>query len=983
MHSAAGMSGANCSEAQSPATLSADVASAAAIAEAVDAGHHGVSRSPSESTSASTPAFSSSMQQPILPPAPPERVFPWRCSPSGSPPIAGTRPSRWPSTSPRRACGRLCVTFAPSTRFDQCRQRANVAVRRPGGELHFPPPCFLLEPPLSSMCSSEGRLTVSALRAAALLQPNFLASSRPTPSPQRPPASAESQGVGDVVIDDFSDTSSSADSACSTNSSSLTLLDTYAPAVQLRPPPSLALDLPLPSVTLRAPSEHPHPSAFSLADGIGISAVAAVGAATGTTPPSLTHSRSVRFASFESELTRTTATTHGFAATTDVLSERRHVDGAATERASTAPVGCRDGILSTHPKDETCMTPGMLPPPLLLESHSLSSTPEATPSTGPVELPLSPPASSLQRMNPRMMLLAPDTPDKQLHEAPLHDALLSDNATLVVNAAVDGAAPQHLKSSSAAIPAHPRWGGEASHDAPQTTGGPACRAEAVISTVGIGSAPSLDIHDGAAIDAHPTTTTAPLHASFLTAATGSSGGVGDGCEGALGSSCISASLEKVGKDSMVVGAPSPPCSRHHSAEPCSPRDQECRVITSAAAADALWLLSPSPAPALPRPRLFQHSPERSTGWTKCRRACEAERFPSSSDELHRERGRETSEGSSQQPLLSDAARRASLQISWEKCVATSVALASRMNCVTANAGICAVVGDSIANPPPPAKELIHSGSSDIGAGAPFVAKPRMGAATAVSPLPLKSPAPPRSLLAAPYWSSFHLSDDQDSGRLSRCPQRQPPRQPRSPFDAITTAATSKPCLSSSPPVPQQLRSFDAPTPLTLQSRAASVLSPNLSFPSIPLLHALPMFRKCSHTLTTTISTKATARQYFSGSEAPSSSTPTPRSGIKFLSPLPPLTTSALYGASTLTPPEVAHKTAEQRQRAEFYNLRGCKSLPAPLHQDTLVICAPLQPRAPLLRGTTGSRTPGCTCLCSRSSSPVQPPPLARLSPSKS
>ncbi|KAG5502435.1 hypothetical protein JIQ42_05312 [Leishmania sp. Namibia] len=779
-------------------------------------------------------------------------------------------------------------------------------------------------------------------------------------------------------MDDFSDTSSSADSACSTNSSSLTLLDTYAPAVQLRPPPSLALDLPLPSVTLRAPSEHLHPSAFFLADGIGISAVAAVGAATGTTPPSLTHSRSVSFASFESELTRTTATTHGFAATADVLSERRHVDGAATERASAAPAGCCDGILSTHPKDEPCMTPGMVPPPLLLESYSLSSTPE-----GPVELPLSPPASSLQRMNPRMMLLAPDTPDKQLHEAPLHDALLSDNATLVVNAAVDGAAPQHLKSSSAAIPAHSRWGGEVSHEAPQTTGGPACRVVAVISTVGIGSVSSLDSHDGAAIDAHPTTTTAPLHASFLTAATGSSGGVVDGCEGALGSSCISASPEEVGKDSMVVGAPPPPCSPHHSAEPCSPRDQERCAITSAAAADALWLLSPRPAPAPPRPRLFQHSPECSTGWTKCRLACEAERFPSTSDELHRESGRETSEGSSQQPLLSDAARRASLQISWEKCVATSVALASRMNCVTANAGICAVVGDSIANPPPLAKQLIHSGSSDIGAGTPCVAKPRTGVATAVSPLPLKSPAPPRSLLVAPYWSSFHLSGDQDSGRLSRCPQRQPPRQPRALFDAITTAATSRPCLSSSPPVPQQLRSFDAPTPLTLQSRAASVMSPNLSFPSIPLLHALPMFRKCSHTLTTTISTKATARQCFSGSEAPSSSTPTPRSGFKFLSPLPPLTTSALYGASALTPPEVAHKTAEQWQRAEFYNLRGCESLPAPLHQDTLVIYAPLQPRAPLLRGTTGCRTLGCTSLCSRSSSPVQSPPLPRLSPSKS
>ncbi|KAG5480187.1 hypothetical protein CUR178_06240 [Leishmania enriettii] len=976
------MSGADCSEAQSPAPLSADAASAEAIAEAVDAGHHGVSRSPSESTSASTPAFSSSTQQPIPPPAPSERVFPWRCSPSGSPPIAGTRPSRWPSTSPRRACGRFSVTFAPSTRFDQCRQRANVAGRRPGGGSHFPPSCFLLEPPLSPMRSSEGRLTVSALRAAALLQPNFLASGRPTPSPQRPPASAESEGVGEVVIDDFSDTSSFADSACSTNSSSLTLLDTYAPALQLRPPPSLALDLPLPSVTLRAPSEYLHPSAFSLADGIGISAVAAVGAATGTTPPSLAHSRSVRFASFESELTRTTATTHGFGATAAVLNEWRHVDGAATERASAAPADCRDGILSTHPKVETRMTPEMVLPSLLLESHSLSSTPEVILSTRPVELPLSPPASSLQRMNPRMMLLAPDAPNKQLYEAPLHDALLSDNATLVVSAAVDGAAPQHLKSLSAAVSAHSRWGGEVSRDAPQATGGPACRAVAVISMVGIGSVSSLDSHDAAAIDAHPTTTTAPLHASFLTA-TGSSGGVGDGCEGALGSSCISASPAKVGKDSMVVGAPPLPCSPHHSAEPCSPRDQEGRAITSAAAADALWLLSPRPAPAPPRPCLFQNSGECSTGWTKCRLACEAERFPSTSDELHRERGRETSEGSSQQPLLSDAARRASLQIRWEKSVATSVALASRMNCVTANAGICAVVGDSIADPPPPAKQLIHSGSSDIGAGAPCVAKPRMGTTRAVSPQPLKSPAPPRSLLAAPYWSPFHLSDDQDSGRLSRCPQRQPPRQPRAPFDAITTAATSRPCLSSSPPVPQQLRSFHAPTPLTLQSRAALVLSPNFSFPSIPLLHALPMFRKCSHTLTTTISTKATARQYFSGSEAPSSSTRTPRSGLKFLSPLPPLTTSALYGASALTPLEVAHTTAEQRQRAEVYSLRGCKSLPSPLHQETLVIHAPLQPRAPLLRGTTGSRTLGCTSLCSRSSSPVQPPPLARLSPSKS
>ncbi|KAG5479421.1 hypothetical protein LSCM1_04682 [Leishmania martiniquensis] len=896
--------------------LAAEHVEVAAIADAADLGCPEVSRSPSESTQ----AFSLPTQQPMPLPVPSTPLFAsWR-TPSDAPPIASTRPPRWLRTSLLGACGRSAVTFAPSTRFDECRQSANLAVRRSGGGSYLPLPGPLLELPLSSRVSSAGRLTASALRAIAPPQPYLLPSSPPIPSLQRPTSSTQMDGVRDVAVDDFSDTSSSADSTCSTNSSSLTLLDSYTSAVRPRPPPSLALDCTLPRVTLRAASEHMRPfTALSLADRLDISAVAAGSAATDATASSPTDTGNATFTLLEPEVKRMTTTTHGFAVTAGFFSEWRHADSAATERVGGAVAGCRDRIRTTRPKDEPYMATVRVTS-LLLESLSLPSTPEVSPSTGLPRLPPSPPISP-KRVNPRAGLLVPDTPGKQLHEPLLDDAFLSGNAEMVVSAAAEGATPRQFNSSSIAILARSQGGGEGLHEATRTMASCSSTAGAMASTPGIRVAPYLYDRGGADIDAHEARTTASLHASFLTTAADRSSDVGGGCKDALGSTCISASPGKINKDSAAVGVPSPPCAPHHCPKPRSPSYQELCSITSAAAADAPW-------PPSPRPHLFQHSLESSTTLAKGRLASEADRFSSASDELPPERGEVTPERPSQQTFLSDAVRQESLLKRCENRVATSAAIVSCITHAMTNAGDCVVGGgDGTAVSPFLAKQRIHSDSSDIGAESPHIETPPKGPATAVAPLLPTSPAPSRSPLAVPCWPSFRLSGEEDSGRFPRRPQQQPATQLTTLFDAFTTATTSRPYLSPLSPVTPQLPCLGAPLPLAPQSPSASMLPAKLSFSSAPLLDASPMFCKSPHASTTTAA--AAARQCFSENKGPRSPSPTIRGGLELLSRLPPLKPGALPGASTLSPPEGADMTAEQLQPAEFCSLRGCKLLPAP------------------------------------------------------
>ncbi|CBZ08612.1 hypothetical protein LINJ_21_1040 [Leishmania infantum JPCM5] len=916
MYSAAGMRDGNCDEAQPLPPPVVEDASAAVISDAVHTSCHDFSCSPSEATENSTLAFSPPTQEPTPLPTPAARLFTSRPTPNASPLIAGTRPSRWPSTSPLRSCGSPIVTFAPSTRFDQCRQRTNVAVRRSDDVPHFALPAPLLELPLSSTWASSGQMTDSALRAIGLQQPCVLAGSPPTPSPRRPPSSTQSECLRDFAVDDFSDTASSADSACSTNSSSTTLLDSDIPAVRPRTPPSLALGLSIPSVVLLVPPDCKHSAIPSVTDEIDSSTVAAVGTATKTTPPSLANTSDVSFTLLEPEkLARTTA--HLLTEAVGSIREQCHVASAKTERVSAALAQCRQTTPEAPLIDKPCLMSMKVPPPPLLESLSLSSTPEVTPSIAPLLLAPSPPTNSVELANSRMALRLPDTPGEQLHTAPLDPVFPSNNAELLVNAAAEVTTLWQRKSSSTAILVLSRWGGEELNESSHPTGFPAANAAAAIFTARIAEVSCDSNHGAGAIDAQPSKATTPPQTSFVTAPSSGGSDASDKCEGAVENSCTSfAGTEQVGEDGAAVTTHPTPHPPLHPAELRSPHDQERCAVDSAAAAGTARLRSPSPAHTPSRPRLFQHPLKCSPGVATCSLAMafEAGGSPSSSAESHAEKDSGTHERFSQPPLRSDAAREA-LRSSCEGPAPISVTMTSGIaRAAFQHLGCAMVEDDDSADATSPAKQPIHSGSSssrscDVGAGAPCLMKAQKDAAAAGSPLPLASPTPPRSVLATGCPSLFRLSGDRGSSHLPRCPQRQLPMQPITPFtNDITSATTSRPHPSSSSPVRQPTGGLDASLlSLTMESSSAPRRSTNLSLSGTPSQHAFPMLCSSPHALTATITT---ARQYFFGSEGSRSPTSTTRIGPRLLSPFPPLSRNAPYGGSTPISPKGA-STADE------------------------------------------------------------------------
>ncbi|CAG9573425.1 hypothetical protein LMJF_21_0870 [Leishmania major strain Friedlin] len=909
----------DCGEAQSLPPPVVEDASAAVIADAVDTSRHDLSCSPSAATENSTLAFSPPTQEPTPLPTPAARLFASRPTPSASPLIAGTRPSRWPSTSPLRSCGSPIVTFAPSTRFDQCRQRTNVAVRRSDDVPHFALPIPLLELPLSSTWASSGQMTDSALRAIGLQQPRVLAGSPPTPSPRQTPSSTQSEGLRDFAVDDFSDTASSADSACSTNSSSTMLLDSDIPAVRPRTPPSLALGLSIPSVVLLVPPDCKYSAIPSVMDEIDSSAVAAVDAATKTTPPSLANTRDVSFALLEPEkLARTTA--RFLTETVVSIREQCHVASAETARMSVALAQCRKTAPAACLMDTSRLTsmkvppPPPPPPPPLLESLSLSSTPEVTPSIPPLLLAPSPP-NSVELANSKMVLRVPDTPSKRLHAAPLDPVCPGNNVELLVNAAAEVTTLWQHKSSPTAIVLS-RWGGEEIDESPHPTGSPADKAAAAIFTATIAEV-SCDSNLGTgAIDAQPSKATTPPHTSCVAAPSSGGSDASDRCEGTVENFCTSfAGTEQVGEDGAAVTTHPTPHPPPLPAEIRFPHDQERCAVDSAAAAGTARLRSPSKAHTPSRPRLFQHPLKCSPGVAtrSLAMAFGAGRSPPSSAESHVEKDGGTHERLSQPPLRINAAREA-LQSSCEGPAAISVAMTSGIARAAFQHLGCAVVEqDDSADATSPAKQPIHSGSSssrscDVGAGTPCLVKAPKDAAAASSPLPLASPTPPRSVLATGYLSLFRLSGDQGSSHLPRCPQRQLPMQPITPFAKdITSATTSRPHQSSSSPVRQPTGGLDVSLlSLTMESGSAPRRSTNLSLSGTPLQHAFPMLCGSPHALTATI---ATARQY-SGSEGSRSPTSTARSGPRLLSPFPPLSRNAPYGGSAPISPKGAGTTDE-------------------------------------------------------------------------
>ncbi|KAI5690510.1 hypothetical protein MNV84_03603 [Leishmania braziliensis] len=889
MDSEAGMHNDDCDDAQSLALPVEEGASSAVIVDAAHAGHHDVSSSLSETTAASTLAF------PL--PTPAARLFTSRRLVSDASSVAGMRPLRWPSTSSPRTLGSSVVTFAPSTQYDQCRQRTNVALRRADDVSRLALPGPFLESPLSFMLAPEGLVADPALRALRLPHPRDIASRPSILSPQRAPSSTQSEDLRDVTVKDFNDTSSSADSACSTNSSSTTLLDSDTPAVRPRTPPSLALGLLLPNASLRAPSDGRHWT-FPLVTGdMGSSVVAAVSATADASTPSLTDTSDVSFTLLEPEKLGSTAT-HWLAEAVGSVSERCYVEDSYTERVGVAPCqGCK-GTLATHQTDEPCLTVAVVPSPLLLESFSLLSTPELTPFIVP---PPSPPPTSVDLANLRVMLLAPDALSTEPYTAPLCDAFSSSNVELRVNAEAELTTLRQQKSSSAVIVEHSQWRGEEVNEALRTAGFPMDRAAAAISMARITEVYSNNCGTGA-IDAQPARMTTPPHVTFLSVASSGNDSARDGCEGAVVNSCISsAGAGKVGAGGTAVPAPPSPHPPPHSAILFSPRPQGRSGGASAAAAGKAWLLSPIPRPIPSRPRLFQCPPECSAGLIKrsLEMILETERPPSLSDESPAVRDRGTPEGSSQPPARGDTAQQAHL---WSRCEGPDVASVPMANSTTRgslhHAGGIVSGEDDTTDATSPTKQLTHrrgsrgrrrSGhqSCDIGAGTPCLAKASKGSTAAGSLLPLTSPTPPRSLLAARYWSSFRLSGGQGSGHLLPCPQRHLPRQLATPFANVdTTATTGRAYPSLSSPVSQQSVGLDLSLlSLTVQSSSAPGRSTNLSLPCTPSLHAFPMPCKSPPNLTSTIAT-TTTRQRFSGREGLSSPASTTRSGPNPLSPLP-------------------------------------------------------------------------------------------------
>ncbi|TPP49328.1 hypothetical protein CGC21_34180 [Leishmania donovani] len=753
------------------------------------------------------------------------------------------------------------------------RARTNVAVRRSDDVPHFALPAPLLELPLSSTWASSGQMTDSALRAIGLQQPRVLAGSPPTPSPRRPPSSTQSECLRDFAVDDFSDTASSADSACSTNSSSTTLLDSDIPAVRPRTPPSLALGLSIPSVVLLVPPDCKHSAIPSVTDEIDSSTVAAVGTATKTTPPSLANTSDVSFTLLEPEkLARTTA--HLLTEAVGSIREQCHVASAKTERVSAALAQCRQTTPEAPLIEKPCLMSMKVPPPPLLESLSLSSTPEVTPSIAPLLLAPSPPTNSVELANSRMALRLPDTPGEQLHTAPLDPVFPSNNAELLVNAAAEVTTLWQRKPSSTAILVLSRWGGEELNESSHPTGFPAANAAAAIFTARIAEVSCDSNHGAGAIDAQPSKATTPPQTSFVTAPSSGGSDASDRCEGAVENSCTSfAGTEQVGEDGADVTTHPTPHPPLHPAELRSPHDQERCAVDSAAAAGTARLRSPSPAHTPSRPRLFQHPLKCSPGVATCSLAMafEAGGSPSSSAESHAEKDSGTHERFSQPPLRTDAAREA-LRSSCEGPAPISVTMTS---------GIARAA-------------FQHLGC----------AMAQKDAAAAGSPLPLASPTPPRSVLATGCPSLFRLSGDRGSSHLPRCPQRQLPMQPITPFtNDITSATTSRPHPSSSSPVRQPTGGLDASLlSLTMESSSAPRRSANLSLSGTPSQHAFPMLCSSPHALTATITT---ARQYFFGSEGSRSPTSTTRIGPRLLSPFPPLSRNAPYGGSAPISPKGA------------------------------------------------------------------------------
>ncbi|CBZ26846.1 hypothetical protein LMXM_21_0870 [Leishmania mexicana MHOM/GT/2001/U1103] len=898
----------DCREAQPLAPPVVEDASAAVIADAVHASRHDFSCSPSEATEKSTLAFSPPTQERTPLPMPAARLFTSRPTLSASPLIAGTRPPRWQSTSPLRSCGSPVVTFAPSTRFDECRQRTNVAVRRSDDVPHFALPVPFLELPLSSTWASSGQMTDSALLAIGLEQPRVLAGSPPTLSSRRPPLFTQSGGLRDFTVDDLSDTASSAGSACSTNSSSMTLLDSDIPAVRPRTPPSLALQCSIPSVALLVPSDRQHSTFPSVTDETDNSAVAAVGAGANRTPPSLANTSDMPFSLLESEkLARATA--HLLTEAVDSIREPSHVTSANTERVNVALAQCRKTAPAARLMGKSCPTSMKIPPPPLLERLSLSSTPEVTPSTAPLLQEPSPPMNSAELANSRMVLRVPDTPGKQLRAAPFDLVCPGNNVKLLVNAAAEVTTLWQQKSSSTAILVLSRWGGEDINESPHPTGFPADKAVAAMFTARIDEASCDSIPGAGAIDAQPSKAITPPHTSFVAAFSSGSRDTNDSCEGTVGNSCISsAGTEKVSEDGAAVTTHPPPHPPPRPAELCSPHNQERCAIDSAAACTT-WRRPPSPVPTPSSPRL-QHPLKSSPGLATCllAMACETGRSPSSSDESHAEKGRGTHERSSKLQLPMSAAREAPRR-SCEGPAIASVAMTSGIARAAFRHPGCAVVeeGDS-ADATSPAKQPIHSGSCsrscDAGEGAPCLMKARKDPAAAGSPLSLASPTPPRSVLAPGYSSLFRLSGEQGSSHLPRCPQRQLPIRLRTPFtNDSTAAAASRPPPSSSSPARQPSGDLDASLlSLTMDSSPARRRPTNLSLYGTLSQHAFPMRCSSPHAFTAPM---AIAHQHFTGSEGSRSSTSTTRSGPGPLSPLPPLSRNAPSGDSAPIPPTEA------------------------------------------------------------------------------
>ncbi|GET88332.1 hypothetical protein LtaPh_2110000 [Leishmania tarentolae] len=915
----------DCGEAQPLAPQVMEDTVVEAIEDAAHTSRQHVSGSPSEATAESALTFSPPMQEPTPVPTPAARLFTSRLTPNASPLITGTRPARWPSSSPPRSCGSPIVTFAPSTRFDQCRQRTNVAMRRSDDVMHCALQAPFRELPLSSTWASSGQMTDSALRSIGLRQSRIFPRSPPTPSPRQLPLFTLSEGLRDFVADDLSDTASSADSACSTNSSSTTLLGDDIPVVRPRTPPSLALGLSLPSVALLAPSDCTHVTFPSRRDAIDPSAPATVGAVANTTPPSLASRNDVSFALLEpGKLAPRTASY--FAETVGSTSEQGHVGHAKKERPGASLAQCRKRVPAARLMIKPCQTSVKTPPPPLIEGFLLSSTPEATPSVAPLLLTPSPLMNSAELANSRIVPRGPDTLSKQLHTASHDEASSRNRVELLVNAVAEETVLWQEKSLTASIRAPSQWSGEEIHESPIiTTGAPVDKAAAVTSTTRTAGAFCDRNHRAGTIDVQPSKATTPPHTLFSAASSSDSGVATDRRRRAVGSSgTSSAGTEKVGEDGTAVTMPPPLHPPPHPAELWSPHDEGRCAEDFAADVETVWVQPPGRLPTPSKLCLFQNPLRCSTNLATCSlaMASAAGRFVCSSNGSHAGRGSGAHGGLSQPPLSIDTASN-DLRSGCEVPAAISVAVTDDIACVVAHHADRSMVGDA-GSPDTTslAKQPIHSGSDSsrssshnnscncevgAGAGALCLASAHKGNAARGSPLPLASPpTPPRSVLAAGYASLLRLSGDQGSSHHLRCSQRHLPRHLLTSLtNDSTIAATSRPPPWSSSSVREQSGGLGASlSSLPTESISAPRRSANASLSGTHLQHASPMFCSSPKASTTTI---PTAHPYFSGTERSRSPVCTTRSGTGpvLFSSLPPLHQNAPYGDSAPISPKGA------------------------------------------------------------------------------